>query len=178
MIVRLIAVTLLGWMLGFAWFAMFLPQPLDGRQTDAIVVLTGGAGRIDRGLALLEEGAAKRMLISGVDRSVRPVELAAEYKTRLSLFTCCITLGREAIDTRSNAIETARWLERRDYKASASSPPTGICAVPRSNCVRRFRAASTLSMTRCPAVPASPYWCGNIINISRAAWPRSLVSDP
>ena len=117
MIVRLIAVTLLGWMLGFAWFAMFLPQPLDGRQTDAIVVLTGGAGRIDRGLALLEEGAAKRMLISGVDRSVRPVELAAEYKTRLSLFTCCITLGREAIDTRSNAIETARWLERRDYKS-------------------------------------------------------------
>src|SRR3546814_2899971 len=64
-IVRFIAVTLLGWMLGFAWFAIFLPQPLDGRQTDAIVVLTGGAGRIDRGLALLQDGAAKRMLISG-----------------------------------------------------------------------------------------------------------------
>lgn len=52
MIVRLFAVSILGWMLGFAWFAIFLPQPLDGRQTDAIVVLTGGAGRIDRGIAL------------------------------------------------------------------------------------------------------------------------------
>ncbi|QGP79769.1 YdcF family protein [Sphingobium sp. CAP-1] len=116
MIVRLAAVTLLAWMLGFAWFAIFLPQPLDGRQTDAIVVLTGGAGRIDRGIALLQDGAAKRMLISGVDRSVRPVELAAQYNTPDQLFACCITLGREAIDTRSNAIETARWLERRDYK--------------------------------------------------------------
>lgn len=116
MIVRLFSVALIGWMLGFAWFAIFLPQPLDGRPTDAIVVLTGGAGRIDRGIALLEEGAAKRMLISGVDRSVRPSELAAQYKAPEKLFACCITLGREAIDTRSNAIETARWLERRDFK--------------------------------------------------------------
>jgi uncharacterized SAM-binding protein YcdF (DUF218 family) len=116
MIVRLAALALLGWALGFIWFAMFLPQPMDGRPTDAIVVLTGGAGRIDRGIALLEEGAAKRMLISGVDRAVRPSELAAEYKAPERLFTCCITLGREAIDTRSNALETARWLERRDYK--------------------------------------------------------------
>ncbi len=116
MIVRLLAVSMLGWMLGFIWFAVLLPQPLDSRPTDAIVVLTGGAGRIDRGIALLETKTAKRMLISGVDRSVRPGELAAEYDTPEALFACCITLGREAIDTRSNAIETARWLERRDYK--------------------------------------------------------------
>ncbi|MDR7156421.1 uncharacterized SAM-binding protein YcdF (DUF218 family) [Sphingobium xenophagum] len=116
MIVRLFAVSLLGWMLGFIWFAVLLPQPLDSRPTDAIVVLTGGAGRIDRGIALLQAKTAKRMLISGVDRSVRPGELAAEYDTPEALFACCITLGREAIDTRSNAIETARWLERRDYK--------------------------------------------------------------
>lgn len=115
MIVRAAALAALGWMLGFIWFAVFLPQPLDGRRTDAIVVLTGGAGRIDRGIALLESGAAKRMLISGVDRSVRPNELAAEYDAPLRLFSCCITLGREAIDTRSNAIETAHWLERRDF---------------------------------------------------------------
>ena len=116
MIVRLFAVTLLAWLLGFAWFAIFLPQPLDGRPTDAIVVLTGGAGRIDRGLGLLQEGAAERMLISGVDRSVRPSELAAQYDAPEQLFSCCITLGREAIDTRSNAIETAHWLERRHFK--------------------------------------------------------------
>ncbi|MPT47948.1 MAG: YdcF family protein [Sphingobium sp.] len=115
MISRLIGFILLLYALGFAWFSIWLPQPLDLRSTDAIVVLTGGAGRIDRGLALLQEGAAKKMLISGVDRSVRPHELALRYKAPEKLFECCITLGREAIDTRSNAIETAHWLERRGY---------------------------------------------------------------
>ena len=115
MILRLASLGFIAWILGFAWFGAFLPQPLDGRATDAIVVLTGGAGRIDRGLALLKDGAAKRMLISGVDRAVRPVELAERYDAPMRLFDCCVTLGREAIDTRSNALETARWLDRRDY---------------------------------------------------------------
>lgn len=115
MIARLFAMLLIGWAAGFAWFALLLPQPLDGRKTDAIVVLTGGAGRIDRGLALMQEGAARRMFISGVGRSVRPGELAARYSASPALFACCITLGREAIDTRSNGIETAHWLERRGY---------------------------------------------------------------
>lgn len=115
MIVRALAVLLLGWMLGFAWFALLLPQPLDGRTTDAIVVLTGGAGRMDRALELMEDGAARRMLVSGVERTVRPHELAERYHVEERLFSCCITLGREAIDTRSNGIETARWLDRRGY---------------------------------------------------------------
>ena len=117
MIVRFLAFVSLVWLAGFAWFAMLLPQPLDGRASDAIVVLTGGAGRIDRGLALLKEGATRRMLISGVDRSVRPGELAERYKVPARLFECCITLGREAIDTRSNGLETARWLSRRNVKS-------------------------------------------------------------
>ncbi len=115
MIARLLALILLLYALGFAAFSIWLPQPLDRRTTDAIVVLTGGVGRIDRGLALLQDGAAKRMLISGVDRSVRPHELAVQYKVPDRLFDCCITLGREAIDTRSNGVETARWLEKRGY---------------------------------------------------------------
>lgn len=115
MISRLLALLLLVYALGFAWFSIWLPRPLDRRTTDAIVVLTGGTGRIDRGLALLRDGAAKRMLISGVDRSVRSHELAIQYEVPDKLFDCCITLGREAIDTRSNGIETARWLEKRGY---------------------------------------------------------------
>lgn len=115
MTARLAALILLAWGLGFGWFALLLPQPLDGRTTDAIVVLTGGEGRLDRGLALMQDGAAKRMLISGVDRSVKPHELAVRYDVPDKLFNCCITLGREAIDTRSNGIETAQWLERRGY---------------------------------------------------------------
>lgn len=115
MTARLSALVLLVWALGFGWFAVLLPQPLDGRTTDAIVVLTGGPGRLDRGLKLMQDGAARRMLISGVDRAVKPHELAVSYSVPDRLFECCITLGREAIDTRSNGLETAQWLERRGY---------------------------------------------------------------
>jgi uncharacterized SAM-binding protein YcdF (DUF218 family) len=57
------------------------------------------------------------MLISGVARTVRPQELAAAYHVPPRLFECCITLGREAFDTRSNADEVARWLEREPVRS-------------------------------------------------------------
>lgn len=110
MIRRLISALLLAWLFGFAWFAIALPRPLDGEKTDAIVVLTGGEGRIQRGLAVLEQGLAPRLLVSGVDRNVRPVEFAVEYQVPATLMVCCVTLGFEATDTRSNARETARWI--------------------------------------------------------------------
>lgn len=117
MIRRLAAFLLLAWLLGFAWFALLLPQPLGSeRKTDAIVVLTGGAGRIGRGLHLMRTGAAEAMLISGVDRDVRPAELAIAYDAPESLLECCVTLGHEAVDTRSNGIETADWIRRRNYR--------------------------------------------------------------
>src|SRR3546814_14156962 len=82
MIRRLFAFVLLCWLLGFAWFSLLLPQPFEThRKTDGIVVLTGGAGRIGRGLALLQAGAAKTMLISGVERDVRPRALAVADRT-------------------------------------------------------------------------------------------------
>jgi uncharacterized SAM-binding protein YcdF (DUF218 family) len=116
MIKRVFALLLLIWLLGFAWFALVLPQPADMQKTDGVVVLTGGAGRIDRGLLVVEKGKARRMLISGVDLDVKPGELAAQYKRPLRLFTCCIDLGFRAVDTRSNGLETARWVSRNKIK--------------------------------------------------------------
>lgn len=116
MIRRVAALVLLVYLLGYALFVVLLPRPADDRTTDAIVVLTGGPGRIDRGLELLEHRHARRMLISGVARTVRPVELAAENRADTALFECCIDLGRESVDTRSNAEETARWLKRNKFR--------------------------------------------------------------
>lgn len=116
-ITRVIAVLALAYLLGFAAFMLSLPKPAAPRTTDAIVVLTGGAGRIPRGLALMEDKAAKRMLVSGADPSVRPAELAAEYRAPRRLFACCIDLGHEAVDTRSNAEETAAWVRGRRYRS-------------------------------------------------------------
>lgn len=117
MIRRLLALIMMAWMLGFAWFALFLPQAADMSKTDAVVVLTGGTNRIDRGLQVIREGKAKRMLISGVDRDVKPAELALQYKGAGQIFDCCVDLGFRAVDTRSNALETARWVERHKIKS-------------------------------------------------------------
>ena len=116
MIRRILSFVLLSWALGFAWFALLLPQPAALTKTDAVVVLTGGAHRIDRGLEIIEAGKARRMLISGVDRDVRPVELALEYRRPMKLFDCCIDLGFQSVDTRSNALETARWAAKHKVK--------------------------------------------------------------
>lgn len=116
MIVRLLGLFGIAWCLGFAAFMLALPRPLDGSTTDAIVVPTGGAGRIDRGIALLRDHQAKRMLVTGVAPGVRAVDLAREYHAPLALFTCCIDLGAQAVDTRSNAEETAGWVRDHQYR--------------------------------------------------------------
>ncbi|MET1110248.1 MAG: YdcF family protein [Allosphingosinicella sp.] len=117
MIRRAFSAILLLYLLGYALFAVLLPRPADERPTDAIVVLTGGAKRIERGLDLMARNKAKRMLVSGVARTVRPEELAAQYRADESLFACCVDLGREAVDTRSNAEEVARWMEKHKFRS-------------------------------------------------------------
>jgi hypothetical protein len=117
-ILRIVSLVALAWALGFALFMLTLGKPLDpGVKTDAIVVPTGGAGRIDRGIAVLSAKSARRMLITGTDPTVRPIELAVQYKTPPRLFRCCIDLGHDAVDTRSNADETAAWVRQRGYKS-------------------------------------------------------------
>lgn len=116
MLRRLLALLLTVWALGFAGFAAFQPQPAPIAKADGIIVLTGGEGRIARGLDLLRDGVAPRLLISGVDPEVKPGELAAEYKMSAALLACCITLGYESVDTRSNARESAQWIKRHGLR--------------------------------------------------------------
>ena len=117
MIRRVLSLVVVLWALGFMWFAMALPQPAGAQKTDAIVVPTGGGGRIQRGLELLREGQARQMLVSGVDEDVRPSEFAAEYTVPARTMACCVTLGFAALDTRGNARETAAWVAQRKVRS-------------------------------------------------------------
>lgn len=110
MIRRAASMVLVLWALGFAWFALILPQPLGPEKSDAVIVLTGGEGRIGRALEALDKSWAKQVLVSGVDPEVRPGEFAAEYDVSDARMACCITLERQSVDTRSNAREAARWI--------------------------------------------------------------------
>ncbi len=109
---RLLAMALLVWALGFCWFAIALPQSLPASKSDAIAVVTGGSGRIDRALALLRGGFAPRLLVSGVDREVKPHEFALQYGVSPQLMACCVTLGFDSVNTRTNAGEIARWMQQ------------------------------------------------------------------
>lgn len=117
MVRRFLSLLVLAWLVGFVWFAVTLPGPHEGGRSDAVVVLTGGKGRIERGLEVLREGWAKRLLVSGVDREVRPVEFEAQYKVPPALMTCCVTLGFQSVDTRSNARETAGWMADKGVRS-------------------------------------------------------------
>lgn len=118
MIRRALSLLFLVWAIGFLWFAVALPQPAaQGVKTDAVIVPTGGPGRIARGLAVLGSGEAKRMLVSGVDPEVRPQEFAAEFGVSPREMACCITLGFAAVDTRSNAAETAKWVAQNEIRS-------------------------------------------------------------
>lgn len=107
---RLFSAVVLAWALGFVWFAVALPQPAGEERTDGVVVLTGAPGRIDRGLEALRAGWAPRLLVSGVDRDVKPHEFAVQYKIGSLQMACCVTLGFAATDTATNASETSAWI--------------------------------------------------------------------
>ena len=118
MIRRILSVLFLVWAIGFLWFVVALPRPAaEAARTDAVIVPTGGAGRIARGLEVLDQGLAARMLVSGVDPEVKPGEFAAEFGVSPEAMECCVTLGFAAVDTRSNAAETAKWVAQNEVRS-------------------------------------------------------------
>jgi uncharacterized SAM-binding protein YcdF (DUF218 family) len=150
---RLMSFGLLIYVLGYAVFAVLLPKPAGDQQTDGIVVLTGGSGRLERGFELLQQERGRLMLISGVDRTVRPVELAEAYDVDERLLECCVTLGRESFDTRSNADEVARWLERRKFRSIRLV--TNDLHMPRAGYEMRKRIGPEVTILA-DAVPTDP----------------------
>lgn len=119
MIARLLAFLAILYGLGFALFAVTLGEPADTGtpKVDAIIAITGGKGRIEHGARLLAEGKARRLLIAGADPSVRKDDMVRRLGAPRQLLDCCVDLGSESVDTRSNAEEAKRWLDRRHYQS-------------------------------------------------------------
>lgn len=85
-------------------------------QTDAIVVLTGGSGRLRAGLDLLLADRAKRMFISGVYRGVDVTQLLALLKQQPDQVENRISIGN-AVDTIENALETKIWMRGQGFSS-------------------------------------------------------------
>jgi uncharacterized SAM-binding protein YcdF (DUF218 family) len=117
MIARALSVLALIYLLGFVFFAMTLGKPAapDAQRTDAAVVLTGAKGRIGYAIDVLKAGGAKRLLVAGADPSVTKADMARVVKGSGPWLGCCVDLGSESVDTRSNAEEASRWLQAHRF---------------------------------------------------------------
>lgn len=112
-----LSIVFLVWAAGLYVFASLIPEPgaATDEKTDAVVVLTGGAGRVGEGLSLLESGIAKKLFISGVYRGVDVQALLKLAKVAPGNLECCIALGYVADSTRGNSVETAEWMAREGF---------------------------------------------------------------
>lgn len=96
-------------------------RSLDRRESrvltaaDGIVVLTGGADRINEALQLLERGLGRRLMISGVNVHSTAEALKRLWPGREHLFECCIDLDYQARNTYENAIEARRWARAQGF---------------------------------------------------------------
>jgi len=108
-----------GWAVGLQVFASSLPDTADPatEKTDAIVVLTGGSGRLIEGLDLLKQGLAEKLFVSGVYRGVDVEELLRVTQAGGEPLARKIALGHDADDTLGNARETAKWLGEESYSS-------------------------------------------------------------
>ena len=98
------------WGFGFSRFAASIPQqPVSvTERVDAIVVLTGGSGRLEAGLDLLSDGAAERLFVSGVYQGIDVVTLLQMFRDNPQELETRVEIGN-ATNTRGNAVETAVW---------------------------------------------------------------------
>src|SRR4051812_8685600 len=101
---------------GFMMFMWRLPgtEVALERDADGIVVLTGGASRINDAIELLAAGRGKRLLISGLNRATTSGEISRLNPEFSRLVDCCVDFDR-SLNTLGNAIETRRWAEMRGF---------------------------------------------------------------
>ena len=129
------------WGAGFFLFLDRIPRDgaagATGPKADAIVVLTGGGGRLEMGLRMLDRGEAVKLFVSGVDPGVDKTALLQNRQIDDATLACCIALGHSANDTFGNATETARWMASEGF--SSLYIVTANYHMPRS--LVEFRAA-------------------------------------
>ena len=82
---------------------------------DGIVVLTGDQFRIAKGIELLKRNPSKKLLISGVNKNINPVDIMKEFPSSINFFQCCIDIGKDAKNTFENIIETFEWMKSNEF---------------------------------------------------------------
>lgn len=112
------------WSSALVWFLHRMPTQSApaSATTDAIVVLTGGQGRVERGLDMLAQGAAPVLLISGVGQHVT-IDIILNEHTSHELRSGIESRGGEIVldhvarSTVSNADQSAAFIQTRRIRS-------------------------------------------------------------
>lgn len=121
-ILKIIFIIIIFWIIGFCVFInqIITIKPIMTVKSDAIVVLTGGKGRIDAGIDLLFNNYADHLFISGVGQKADLNDLVKYLESftpeQVEKLKHKITLGHFASSTEENAVETKEWIAKHKYK--------------------------------------------------------------
>jgi uncharacterized SAM-binding protein YcdF (DUF218 family) len=142
----------------------------DDINSDGIVVLTGGGGRVEHGLELLATHRGKALFISGVGKEVPMGDLIHKapsvLREILSVASAgSITLGHEATNTIGNAQESIDWIKKRRY--TSVMLVTADYHMPRA--LAEFKAGLPGDVKLIPA----PVKTGNYAGLSWVSEPQS-----
>jgi uncharacterized SAM-binding protein YcdF (DUF218 family) len=103
-------------LLGFAGRVDHSTPAADPPVSDGVVALTGASNaRISAAMQLLENGKARRLLVSGVNPMASRADMRDVAKAQRRIYDCCVDLGYQATDTVGNARETAQWVNAAGY---------------------------------------------------------------
>lgn len=106
------------WAVGLFLFIGAIPVAAaeDVAPADGVVVYTGGGARIAAGLALMQKGAGRRLLISGVNPEIGRNEIIELWPDAAATFDCCVDLGDQARTTEGNAEEVSDWAAANGFR--------------------------------------------------------------
>ncbi len=165
------------WLGGYGVFAgkvSALSASNTPKTTDAIIVLTGGNGRIEHGVALYRAHKAKHLFISGVNPQVDVREMSKTWADEGSLPECCITLGHEAVNTRGNATESGLWMKKNNL--SSARLVTSSYHMPRAMLEFRHTLPDAI-LVPYPVVPENySSWRGGFWTITMGEYNKTILT--
>lgn len=139
-------------------------------KADAIIVLTGGQDRISAASDLLAQGFAQNLFVSGVGGGAEIEDLIRLVPSLEPYRSCCVSLGREAQNTRGNAVEVEKWAEQSGYHSLIIV--TSLAHLPRA--MLEFRE-------RMPQIQLQSYRAGpslsGLMSSNKGLFIRSLTSE-
>jgi uncharacterized SAM-binding protein YcdF (DUF218 family) len=108
-----IIIVILLWFAGFGWFVgrtLSLKQHDINEPTGAIVVLTGGKGRIEAGLDLFAARRGLFLFITSVHPDITEATIRERWDGETQLPICCIAIDYDAETTAQNAQAALNWI--------------------------------------------------------------------